>query len=662
MSINVRHLIIGQPLATSQVVHQRLSRAEGAGGVLIGCAVIHRLCDRGDFARVDRCRDGRTGRVDVDCRRHRSVAADRRHVVLPDDSRLSQRRRGLYRQQGKPGRYRRPDRRRRPVDRLHVDSRRECVGRCRRAHIGIYAVLEAYRVPVALVIVVFHHRDEPAGRERERDVLQHPDVYVHHGHFLDARGRVVPGRDRDDAACCTALPGGAGGGLPHTQQHTDNIRDSIFLMFRAFAGGCTALTGVEAISNGIPAFKQPESDNAAKTLLLMVTILVSMFLGITFLANRFDLVAYEGMERTILSQLGQAVFGEGSWLFYYLQFSTLFILSLAANTAYADFPRLASLIAADRYLPRQLTTLGDRLVFSNGIIALAILSSFLIIGFNAREHNLLPLYAVGVFLSFTLSQTGMVIHWLKVRHHEGFKPTNGWRFKIGMNAFGACCTFIVLLILLITKFIEGAWIVAVTIPILMYIFTRIHRHYSEIAESLSIADMEPVTLRPDPNIVNERPIVVLVSGLHRSSVQALEYALSLSRNVRAVTIAISDESTEHLQQKWKEWDIQLPLDVVDSPYRELGRPLVDYLHSIDEKYRFEIPTAVVIPEFVVRRWHERWLHNQTAVAIRFAMYRDQLARGRGRPVITVPYRIGEKLYEPIGVGEGKVAAQLTAQA
>ena len=508
-----------------------------------------------------------------------------------------------------------------------------------------FEALEPYRVIIALLIIVFITVMNLRGVKESGTFFAIPTYMFIVGIFIMLGAgllNVITGN-------ATPVTPPSPEVLREAAQHASTLTGAglIFLLFRGFAGGCTALTGVEAISNGIPAFKPPESDNAGKTLLIMVSILVTMFLGITFLANTYQVVAYEGMETTVLSQLGGAIFGRNTPLFYYLQFATLFILSLAANTAYADFPRLASLIAVDRYLPRQLTSLGDRLVFSNGIISLAVLSSILVLIFNAREHSLLPLYAVGVFLSFTLSQSGMVIHWMKEKHREGFSVTGSWRFKIGLNAFGAVCTFIVLIILLVTKFVEGAWIVAISIPVLMFIFTRIHKHYNVIAESLSIASLPPLALTPDAGIMNEHPVVVLMNSLNRSSLQALEYGLSISRNVRATVVNTNEASTRRLQQRWQDWGISIPLDVVESPYRELGQPLVDYLHEIDQEFPSDIPTAVILPEFVVRNWYERLLHNQTAVAIRAAFYRDQIERGRGRPVITVPYRIGEKLYEPI---------------
>lgn len=422
---------------------------------------------------------------------------------------------------------------------------------------------------------------------------------------------------------------------------------SLFLILRAFAAGCTALTGVEAISNGIPAFKAPESRNAGQTLIIMVTLLCTMFVGITFLANNFP-IGELGGERTVISQMSAAVFGEETILFYYLQLATLLILSLAANTAFADFPRLASLIAHDRYLPRQLTNLGDRLVFSNGIIALMFMASILIVLFNAREHNLLPLYAVGVFISFTLSQSGMVIHWLKQRHKEDFIVTRGWYAKIFLNGFGALCTFIVMMILIVTKFTEGAWIVMVTIPILMFIFTRIHKHYDVVAHSLSLDGITPEQIVRASDVRSDTPMVVLMNSLNRSSLQSLEFALRSSCNVRVCAITVEPDVIQRLKDRWQEWGLEeVPLDIVQSPYREIGIPLVNYLHERDKQNLNHEPTLVILPEFVVTHWWERLLHNQTSVTIRNALYRDQISGGRGRPVISVPYRIGDERYVPV---------------
>jgi amino acid transporter len=506
-----------------------------------------------------------------------------------------------------------------------------------------FPALAPLRIEIALVIVAFITVMNLRGVRESGTFFSIPTYAFVVGMLvmiLFGLFRILTG-NLPDAAPVAGEPLHEAGQIAHTL--------TLFLILRAFAGGCTALTGIEAISNGIPAFKPPESKNAGQTLIAMVVVLCTMFIGITVLANHFpiEVSAHEG-HATVLSQIARQVFGENSILFYYIQFSTLFILSLAANTAYADFPRLASLIAKDRYLPRQLTNLGDRLVFSNGILVLAFVASILIIIFDAREHNLLPLYAVGVFLSFTLSQSGMVIHWLKERHMAGFKPSMKWRFHIGLNGLGAVCTFLVLLILLVTKFIEGAWLVAVAIPAFVYMFVSIHRHYKEVAGSLTLEGLEPYELSPTSfGAESHVPVVVLLNSLNRSSLQALEYAIRMSDDVRAVTLEVDPEETERLRMRWRQWNLKVPLDVVETPYREVGSPLIAYLHERDELEHQNVPTAVIMPEFVVDRWYERWLHNGTAVAIRAALYEDQIQKGKGRPVITVPYRIGEALYEPI---------------
>jgi amino acid transporter len=515
--------------------------------------------------------------------------------------------------------------------------------------------LEMYRVPIALGIVVFITLINLRGVKESGTFFAIPTYAFVVGVFaMIAIGllRYVTGNvpTAEEAHVVQT-------GLEHA---TGSL--GLFLILRAFAAGCTALTGVEAISNGIPAFRPPESDNAGKTLIGMVAILCVLFLGITFLANHYPIALGHEGQATVLSQLAAEVFGSspiGTFGYYYLQFATLFILSLAANTAFADFPRLASLIARDRFLPRQLTNLGDRLVFSNGIVSLAVAASVLIIIFGANEHNLLPLYAVGVFISFTLSQSGMVIHWLKERHNDGHKPNLDWYFKIGINAFGAVCTFAVMLVLMVTKFLEGAWIVMVAVPMLMWVFMKIHQHYEEVAESLTLEGLTPAPLKDYHPDRSEVPVVVLMTSLHRASLLSLEYAMRLSKNVRACSIEVEPQSVEKLKAKWAEWHLHhIPLDVVTSPYREVGQPLIQYLHKLDEEHPDEVPTMVVIPQLVVTKWYERYLHNQTTVAIREALYLDQLEGGRGRPVIDVPYRIGEERYEPTMINAEDIAQPL----
>ena len=380
----------------------------------------------------------------------------------------------------------------------------------------------------------------------------------------------------------------------------------------------------------------------------MVAMLGTMFIGITFLANHYPIEVSNHGGPTVLSQINAEVFGQNTPLFYYLQFATLFILSLAANTAYADFPRLASLIARDRYLPRQLTNFGDRLVYSNGIILLAFVACVMIALFDAREHNLLPLYAVGVFIGFTLSQSGMVIHWLKERKAEGFVPTRLWRFKLGMNAFGALCTLAVGIVLMVTKFTEGAWMVIVAIPAVVGVMLVIHNHYNEVAQSLTLDGLVPTEPRTGRlKDRNHAPMVVMMNSLNRSSIQALDYALQISDNVRALAIAVEPDQIDALRQRWSNWKLDsIPLDIIESPFRDISGPLLDYLHERDTADDAKLPTMVVVPEFVVSKRWQKFLHKGTTSIIRAALYQDQIERGHGRPVIFVPYRIGDTLYQP----------------
>ncbi|RMG74340.1 MAG: APC family permease [Chloroflexi bacterium] len=508
-----------------------------------------------------------------------------------------------------------------------------------------FTALDEFRVPIALFIVTFITIINLRGVKESGTFFSIPTYMFVVGILaMIAYGviRVLTGNipDPEEGQVVVREATAATSGL------------TLFIILRAYAAGCTALTGVEAISNGIPAFKPPESKNAGQTLIVMISLLVTMFVGITFLANFFPIEVHEGhMESTILAQINAEIFGEGSILFFYIQLATLLILSLAANTAFADFPRLASLIAGDRYLPRQLTNWGDRLVYSNGIVMLSVMAGILIVIFGAREHNLLPLYAVGVFISFTLSQTGMVIHWLKERDKEGFKPDFMWRFRLGLNAFGALCTAVVGVILMVTKFTEGAWIVMVAIPILIWLFITIHNHYQQVAASLTLDGIEPGVVKLPTGDRNHVPIVVLMNSLNRCSLQALEYALNVSDNVHVCAIEVEPQQIAKLREKWEQWGLtQIPLDVIKSPYREIGRPLIEYLHKFDDETHDKIPTMVMLPEFVVSKWWERLLHNATSVTIREALYHDQIERGRGRPVINVPYRIGDELYQPDMVG------------
>ena len=389
-----------------------------------------------------------------------------------------------------------------------------------------------------------------------------------------------------------------------------------FLVLRAFASGCTALTGVEAISNGVPAFKPPEARNAALTMGWMAAVLGTLFIGVSVLASALGITPLA--DETVVSQVARRLFGDG-FPYYLVQGSTTLILVLAANTSFADFPRLNSLLARDRYAPRQFRTLGDRLVFSNGILILAGLAAALIVVFGGDTHALIPLYAVGVFISFTLSQAGMVRHWLT----DGGA---GWRWRLGVNGLGALVTGAVTVVIAVTKFTHGAWIVVFLIPLLVLGFRAIHRHYDTVAEELSLEH-----LVEEPPVSNT--VLVLVGDLHMGVVKALRYAQSLSPSPKAVYVELDPSATGRLEERWSKGGCGVPLVVLASPYRSMLRPLLDYVGRIRERDANSVVT-IVIPEFVPRRWWQHLLHNQTALLVKGAL----LFR-RGVVVVDVPFHL-----------------------
>ncbi len=398
---------------------------------------------------------------------------------------------------------------------------------------------------------------------------------------------------------------------------------SLFFILRAFSAGCAALTGVEAISDGVLAFKKPEWKNARLTLLYLGVILGIMFLGITYLANIYHIVPQEG--ETLVSLLSRQILGGSSPFYYFIQIATLLILLLAANTSYADFPRLCYFIARDGFLPRQLSILGDRLVYSNGIILLSSFAAALVILFKGDVTAIIPLYAVGVFTSFTLSQAGMVIHWFKDR-------SSGWRPSAIMNGIGAVATLIVLVVIVLTKFIAGAWVVVVAIPLLVSFFLAINRHYQYVASRLTIEGVAPRSYIPRPKTeVVTHPAVVVVGQLNRGTVEALDYARSIADEIIAVHVDIGTTDREKLQTRWQELEGDIPLEILDSPYRSVISPIVDFVTEYENKHTGVLST-VIIPAFVTKNWWESILHNQTTLFLKAA-----LRAQKSRVVTTVRY-------------------------
>jgi amino acid transporter len=390
--------------------------------------------------------------------------------------------------------------------------------------------------------------------------------------------------------------------VPNPMQPTGQML-TLFLLLTAFSNGCTAMTGVEAVSNGVPAFKPPESKNAAATMLTMAALSITMFLGITLLAHAYH--ALPSGQETVVSQIARGVFGGRGLPYYLVQAGTMLILVLAANTAYADFPRLASILARDRYVPRQLMNQGDRLAFSNGIVGLSIFAGILLIAYGGDTHSLIPLYMIGVFVSFTLSQAGMVAHWRRLRGP-------GWRTSAIINGFGASVTGIVLVVVAVTKAHEGAWIILLLIPVHVFFFRLTKRHYDGVASQLSLKTWEMETPR------RHNTVLVPISGVHRAVVQAVEYAKTLSPDVRAIYVNVDPLITEQLRGQWAQWGQGVPLVMLESPYRSLMEPFLEYIEEVDAERPDDFLT-VVLPEFVPAKWWHHLFHNQRALLIKGAL-------------------------------------------
>ncbi len=411
---------------------------------------------------------------------------------------------------------------------------------------------------------------------------------------------------------------------------------TLFIILRAFASGTTSLTGVEAISNGITAFKEPRSKNAGQTLIWMAAILGTLFLSITFLAIHTQAIPSEA--ETVISQMARTIYG-GRGIFYLATIiSTTVILMMAANTAFADFPRLGALSAGDGFLPRQMTFRGSRLVYSTGIVALAVIASLLVMLFRASVTNLIPLYAIGVFLSFTLSQTGMARRWWKSGHlapgqelqERGsiLKHDPKWQFKMIVNAVGAVTTFFVMIIFAVFKFSEGAWVVVILIPILVSIFFSIHRHYKGLARQLSL-DTYVDRVRTRRNRV-----IMPIGGVHKGSLAALRYARTLSDDVTAVYVSVDPVETEKIKSKWEVWGGGTRMVILNSPYRVFLEPLLDYIDQLDSQRTPGETITIIVPQFMPKLWITRFLHTRTAETLR------KVLLSRENIVITeVPYQV-----------------------
>jgi amino acid transporter len=417
--------------------------------------------------------------------------------------------------------------------------------------------------------------------------------------------------------------GGAAAGTPTVLAHDavkalnenknllgiENNLPMYYIILRAFAAGCTALTGIEAVSDGVQAFRPPESKNAARTLQMMAVILTIVFLGLGFISRYVPHLELHSARsddyRTLVSQVATWVFGAASFGFYFIQFATAAILILAANTAFADFPRLSSFLARDGFLPRPLARLGDRLVFHNGIIVLSLLAAALVIYFHGELDQLLPLYAVGVFTAFTLSQAGMYMHWLKLRG-------KGWAYKATINGVGTILCFAVLCIILYTKFLEGAWIVCVILPVLVGTFWMIRKRYDSISRQLKIAGNE-VPARP-----SRHTSLLMVPRVHLGILSALEYALLLDPNCRAVHVAINDKALPEVRRTWEKFGEGVPLTILSTPHRSLVQPVLDYIDEMLAEDPDQVIT-VIVPEAVSRKFFHKLLQENVAQQMRTAL-------------------------------------------
>jgi len=425
---------------------------------------------------------------------------------------------------------------------------------------------------------------------------------------------------------------------PEVEHHGSELTAiTAFLLLHAFSSGTTALTGVEAISNGITAFKEPRSRNAGVTLIWMAFILGFLFIGISFLAKQIHAVPSE--VETVVSQITRTVFGGQGLPYFAVIIGTTLILILAANTAYAGFPRLSAMLAADGFMPRQLTYRGSRLVYSYGIVALAAVASILIIIFQASVTRLIPLYAIGVFLSFTLAQAGMAKRWWRVSRLDsnesatnqphGLQYDKGWFVKMISNGFGALCTGVVMLVFAVTKFTDGAWIVLILTPVLIIIFLWIHKHYAGVASRLSLEKYG----EPPPYNLRHR-VIVPISNVHQGTLAALRYARLLSDDVTAVHVSLEPADTEKVQTKWAKWGRGTRLVIVDSPYRLFLEPLLNYIEEILSSRQPNETITIVVPHFVPTKRIHNSLHMQTA-----ELLRRELLETPGVVITEVPYQV-----------------------
>ncbi|WP_458125713.1 APC family permease [Paenibacillus sp. Z3-2] len=467
-----------------------------------------------------------------------------------------------------------------------------------------FPMLHDYSVVIALIMIVFLTIMNLRGVTESASVLAIP-IYLF---IFSIAVLIISGGIK-------FLAGGMEAAAPEFGTSLSHV--SIFLLLKAFSSGCSALTGVEAVSNAIPNFKQPAEKNAAGTLLLMGCILGAMFIGITLLA--FGYGVKPDPHATVISQIAEATFGRG-WMYFIIQGVTALILFLAANTAYSAFPLLSFMMAKDKYMPHMFMVRGDRLGFSNGIIFLSVMSALLVVGFKGNTESLIPLYAVGVFIPFTLSQLGMMIRWIKV------KPS-GWQMKLLVNTVGMLTTLSITLIFIFTKFTQ-TWVIFIFLPLVVYVFMRIQRHYCNIADELRI------DIQVDKPAQKGNTIVIPVAGITRVVMNTISYAQTMSDHVVALYIGFDDEAIRKMEQKWEDWNPGVRLVVIKSRYRSIMGPLKKFIDTVEWKTAETDHITILIPQFITKHWWQNVLHNQTSFMIRAYLinYKDVI-------VTTVPYHL-----------------------
>ncbi|TKH43083.1 amino acid permease [Paenibacillus terrae] len=466
--------------------------------------------------------------------------------------------------------------------------------------------LHDHRIAIALIMIIFLTIMNLRGVTESASVLAAP-IYLF---VISIFVLIISG-------IIHYVAGGAHAAAPQFGATVSNV--SLFLLLKAFSSGCSALTGVEAVSNAIPNFRKPAAKNAATTLMMMGLILGCMFIGISLLAYWYGV--RPNPHETVISQIANATFGRGV-MYYIIQGVTALILFLAANTAYSAFPLLAFMLAKDKYMPHMFMVRGDRLGYSNGILFLSIFSALLVIVFGGNTGNLIPLYAVGVFIPFTLSQLGMMIRWIRL------KPS-GWVVKLAINTVGMLTTLSITLIFIFTKFSQ-VWMVFIFLPLVLYFFMKINGHYKNTAEQLRI------DITKDKPMVKGNTIIIPVAGITRVVMNTISYAKTLSDNVVAVYVGVDDEAIRKMEQKWEEWDVGIRLVVLKSRYRSIINPLRKFIDTVEWKKADEDHITVLIPQFITKHWWENILHNQTSLLMRAYLinYKDVI-------VTTVPFHLNK---------------------